>query len=80
MSLLQVAFSLWWLRRFQFGPLEWAWRSLAWWRWHAAAAGGGGQRTRRCRSTARHPEEHGSRQQDLALSRSPPGRNRRRHW
>jgi uncharacterized protein len=25
---LQIAFSLWWLRRFQFGPLEWLWRSL----------------------------------------------------
>lgn len=26
--LLQVTFSLLWLRRFQFGPLEWLWRSL----------------------------------------------------
>jgi len=25
---LQVAFSRWWLARFRFGPLEWAWRSL----------------------------------------------------
>ena len=24
----QVAFSRWWLARFRFGPLEWAWRSL----------------------------------------------------
>jgi hypothetical protein len=32
MSLLQVAFSVWWLRYFRFGPLEWAWRSLVWWR------------------------------------------------
>jgi uncharacterized protein len=22
-----------WLRRFRFGPLEWAWRSLTWLRW-----------------------------------------------
>lgn len=26
--LLQVAFSTWWLARFQFGPAEWMWRSL----------------------------------------------------
>lgn len=32
MSLLQIAFSLLWLRAFRFGPLEWAWRSLTWWR------------------------------------------------
>jgi uncharacterized protein len=25
---LQIPFSRWWLRRFRFGPLEWAWRSL----------------------------------------------------
>ena len=25
---LQVAFSAWWLARFRFGPVEWAWRSL----------------------------------------------------
>ncbi|MCC6672647.1 MAG: DUF418 domain-containing protein [Planctomycetes bacterium] len=31
-SLVQVCFSLVWLRRFRFGPLEWAWRSLTWWR------------------------------------------------
>lgn len=31
-SLLQIAFSLLWLRAFRFGPLEWAWRSLVWWR------------------------------------------------
>ncbi len=24
----QAAFSSWWLRRFRFGPAEWAWRSL----------------------------------------------------
>jgi len=26
--LIQVVLSVWWLRRFQFGPMEWAWRSL----------------------------------------------------
>jgi len=26
--LLQIPFSLWWLKHFQFGPLEWVWRSL----------------------------------------------------
>ena len=25
---LQVAWSSWWLRRFQFGPAEWLWRTL----------------------------------------------------
>ena len=24
----QIVFSIWWLRRFRFGPLEWLWRSL----------------------------------------------------
>ena len=23
-----LAFSVWWLRRFRFGPMEWIWRSL----------------------------------------------------
>jgi uncharacterized protein len=27
---LQIFFSYWWLRRFRFGPAEWAWRSLTW--------------------------------------------------
>jgi uncharacterized protein len=25
---LQVPLSLWWLRHFRFGPMEWVWRSL----------------------------------------------------
>jgi uncharacterized protein len=25
---VQVFFSNWWLRRFQFGPMEWLWRTL----------------------------------------------------
>ena len=28
----QLAFSLWWLARFRFGPLEWGWRCLTYWR------------------------------------------------
>jgi uncharacterized protein len=30
--LVQVPLSVWWLRRFQFGPVEWLWRSLTYWR------------------------------------------------
>ena len=30
-TMLQIAFSSAWLKRFQFGPLEWAWRSLTYW-------------------------------------------------
>jgi uncharacterized protein len=26
--LLQISLSVWWLRRFRFGPIEWLWRSL----------------------------------------------------
>jgi uncharacterized protein len=26
--LIQIPLSVWWLRRFQFGPIEWLWRSL----------------------------------------------------
>jgi uncharacterized protein len=29
---LQVAFSHWWLKRFRFGPAEWLWRSLTYWK------------------------------------------------
>ncbi|WP_203900326.1 DUF418 domain-containing protein [Virgisporangium aliadipatigenens] len=29
---LQAAWSAWWLRRFRYGPAEWAWRCLTWWR------------------------------------------------
>ena len=28
----QLAFSMWWLSRFRYGPLEWGWRSLTYWR------------------------------------------------
>jgi len=30
---IQIAFSFWWLDRFQYGPLEWVWRSLSHRRW-----------------------------------------------
>jgi uncharacterized protein len=29
---IQVGVCAWWLDRFRFGPLEWVWRSLTWWR------------------------------------------------
>src|SRR5712664_2191228 len=29
--LIQIPLSVWWLRRFQFGPVEWLWRSLTYW-------------------------------------------------
>ncbi|RLL45043.1 DUF418 domain-containing protein [Oceanobacillus piezotolerans] len=29
---LQVLFSKWWFMRYQFGPLEWVWRSLTYWK------------------------------------------------
>ena len=28
----QLAFSMWWLARFRFGPLEWGWRGLTYWK------------------------------------------------
>lgn len=30
-SLVQIAFSLLWLRAYRFGPLEWCWRALTYW-------------------------------------------------
>ena len=29
----QIVYSSWWFRHFQFGPIEWVWRSLTWFRW-----------------------------------------------
>ncbi|MFC7532391.1 DUF418 domain-containing protein [Actinoplanes sp. GCM10030250] len=29
---VQAVWSRWWLRRFRYGPVEWAWRCLTWWR------------------------------------------------
>ena len=40
---LQIPFSIWWLNRFRFGPMEWVWRCLTYWQWQpfrkARAAG-----------------------------------------
>lgn len=30
---LQIPFSMWWLARFRFGPMEWLWRSLTYLKW-----------------------------------------------
>ena len=30
--IFQLLFSRWWLQRFQFGPFEWFWRSLTYWK------------------------------------------------
>jgi uncharacterized protein len=29
---LQIMFSGWWLKHFQYGPFEWLWRSLTYWK------------------------------------------------
>jgi uncharacterized protein len=29
----QVVFSHLWLRHFRYGPFEWLWRSITYWRW-----------------------------------------------
>ena len=29
---VQLVFCAWWLQRFRFGPMEWAWRSLTYWK------------------------------------------------
>ncbi len=39
---VQIPLSVWWLRRFQFGPVEWLWRSLTYWRRQPMRAGGRG--------------------------------------
>jgi uncharacterized protein len=31
--LIDAAISKWWLARFRYGPLEWLWRSITYWRW-----------------------------------------------
>jgi uncharacterized protein len=38
-SAIQIVFSWTWLALFRFGPLEWAWRSLTWWRWQPLLRG-----------------------------------------
>ena len=37
--LIQIPLSIWWLRRFQFGPMEWLWRSLTYWQWQPMRIG-----------------------------------------
>ena len=29
--ILQIGFSVFWMRRFHYGPFEWLWRSLTYW-------------------------------------------------
>ncbi len=31
----QIVLSVWWLKRFRYGPLEWLWRSLTYSRWQS---------------------------------------------
>lgn len=38
--LIQIPLSVWWLRRFQFGPVEWLWRSLTYWKRQPMLVGG----------------------------------------
>ena len=38
--LIQIPLSVWWLRRFRFGPLEWLWRSLTYWQRQPLRASG----------------------------------------
>ena len=37
-GLIQVSFSVWWLRRFRYGPVEWAWRRATYGRGFASPA------------------------------------------
>ena len=30
---VQAVFSRWWLGRYRYGPLEWVWRCVTYWRW-----------------------------------------------
>lgn len=39
--LVQLTVSPLWLRYFRFGPMEWLWRSLTYWKWHSFLAGSG---------------------------------------
>ena len=42
--LIQIPLSVWWLRRFQFGPIEWLWRSLTYWQLQPMRVSGGVER------------------------------------
>ncbi|KAB2351852.1 DUF418 domain-containing protein [Actinomadura rudentiformis] len=46
--LVQVTASRWWLGRFAYGPAEWAWRSLTWWRLRPFSGPCGGGPCPRC--------------------------------
>ena len=37
----QLLLAPWWLSRFRFGPFEWLWRSLSYWRWQPLQRPGG---------------------------------------
>ena len=39
---VEMIWSVIWLRNFRFGPLEWVWRSLTYWKRQSMALGGGG--------------------------------------
>ncbi|MDE0442495.1 MAG: DUF418 domain-containing protein [Gammaproteobacteria bacterium] len=53
---VMIAFSVWWLNRYRFGPLEWVWRTLTYGRWQPMALVG---------STGRDkPVPYGSRSND----------------
>ncbi len=39
--ILQLIISPWWFARFRFGPAEWLWRSLTYWRWQPMRATSG---------------------------------------
>jgi uncharacterized protein len=41
-AVVEMIFSVIWLRNFRFGPLEWVWRSLTYWKRQSMALGGGG--------------------------------------
>lgn len=41
-AVVEILFSLAWLRNFRFGPLEWVWRSLTYWKRQPMRLGGGG--------------------------------------
>lgn len=44
-AVVEIVFSVLWLRRYRFGPLEWAWRSLTYWKVQPMRLGGGGPRS-----------------------------------
>jgi len=41
--LVQIPLSVWWLRMFRFGPIEWLWRSLTYWQRQPMRVGGSGR-------------------------------------